>query len=193
MTSTVPTTTALTVPTLSGGTWTADAIHSDVSFKVRHMAVGKAKGTFALQSATLVVGDNGLADATVTAVIDAASVETKQEQRNEHVKSPDFLDVANHPTLTFVSSSVRDFDGEEFVLVGDLTIRGTSQQVELAVEYLGETVDAYGSTRAGFSATTSISRKAYGVSFEAAFGAGNAVVADKVEIALELEFVKDAA
>lgn len=194
MTSTVPnTTTTLAAPTLSGGTWTGDAIHSDVSFKVRHMAVGKAKGTFALQSATLVVGDNGPADATVTAVIDAASVDTKQDQRNEHVKSPDFLDVENHPTLTFVSTSVRDFDGEAFVLVGDLTIRGTSQQVELAVEYLGETVDAYGSTRAGFSATTSISRKAYGVSFEAAFGAGNAVVADKVEIALELEFVKDAA
>ena len=192
MTSTVPNTTTLTVPTLSGGTWSADAIHSDVSFKVRHMAVGKAKGTFALQSATLVVGDNGLADATVTAVIDAASVDTKQDQRNEHVKSPDFLDVENHPTLTFVSTSVRDLGGEEFVLVGGLTIRGTTQQVELAVEYLGETVDAYGSTRAGFSATTSISRKAYGVSFEAAFGAGNAVVADKVEIALELEFVKDA-
>ena len=187
MTSTVAT------PVLTSGTWTADAIHSDVSFKVRHMAVGKAKGTFALQSATLVVGDNGLADATVTAVIDAASVDTKQDQRNEHVKSPDFLDVENHPTLTFVSTSVRDLGGEEFVLVGGLTIRGTTQQVELAVEYLGETVDAYGSTRAGFSATTSISRKAYGVSFEAAFGAGNAVVADKVEIALELEFVKDAA
>ena len=186
-------TSTVAIPTLTKGTWSGDAVHSDVSFKVRHMAVGKAKGTFALESATLVVGDNGLADATVTAVIDAASVDTKQDQRNEHVKSPDFLDVENHPTLKFVSTSVRDFDGEEFVLVGDLTIRGTSQQVELAVEYLGETVDAYGSTRAGFSATTSISRKAYGVSFEAAFGAGNAVVADKVEIALELEFVKDAA
>ena len=187
MTSTVAT------PVLTKGTWTADAVHSDVSFKVRHMAVGKAKGTFALQSATLVVGDKGIADAAVTAVIDAASVDTKQDQRNEHVKSPDFLDIVNPPTLTFVSTSVRDFDGEEFVLVGNLTIRGTTQQVELAVEYLGETVDAYGGTRTGFSATTSISRKAYGVSFEAAFGAGNAVVADKVEIALELEFVKDAA
>jgi len=78
------------------------------------------------------------------------------------------------------------------VLTGDLTIRGTTQPVELAVEFLGETVDAYGGTRAGFSASTSISRKSYGVSFEAAFGAGNAVVADKVEIDLELEFVKDA-
>ncbi len=185
-------TTTVATPTLTAGTWAADAVHSDVSFKVRHMAVGKAKGSFALKSATLVVGENGIADAAVTAVIDATSVDTKQEQRDAHVRSADFLDVENHPELTFVSKSVKDVDGEEFVLVGDLSIRGTSREVELAVEYLGETVDAYGSTRAGFSAKTSISRKSYGVSFEAAFGAGNAVVADKVEIDLELEFVRNA-
>src|SRR6185312_10238673 len=177
-------TASLATPTLTAGTWAADAVHSDVSFKVRHMAVGKARGTFALKSATLVVGENGLAD--------ASGVDTKQADRDAHVRSADFLDVENHPTLTFVSKAVKDVDGEEFVLVGDLTIRGTSREVELAVEFLGETVDAYGSTRAGFSATTSISRKAYGVSFDAAFGAGNAVVADKVEIALELEFVRNA-
>ncbi len=186
-------TTSVTTPTLTAGTWTADAVHSDVSFKVRHMAVGKAKGTFALKSATLVVGENGIADASVTAEIDAASVDTKQEQRDAHVRLADFLDVENHPvadlrlhrrqeTSTATSSSC----------IGDLTIRGTTQPVELAVEFLGETVDAYGGTRAGFSAKTSISRKSYGVSFEAAFGAGNAVVADKVEIDLELEFVKNA-
>ena len=185
-------TTTVATPTLTAGTWAADAVHSDVSFKVRHMAVGKAKGSFALKSATLVVGENGIADAAVTAVIDATSVDTKQEQRDAHVRSADFLDVEYHPELTFVSKSVKDVDGEEFVLVGDLSIRGTSREVELAVEFLGETVDAYGATRTGFSAKTSISRKSYGVSFEAAFGAGNSVVADKVEIDLELEFVKNA-
>jgi len=184
--------TTITTPVLTAGTWTADAVHSDVSFKVRHMAVGKARGSFALKSATLVVGENGIADASVTAEIDATSVDTKQEQRDAHVKSPDFLDIENHPVITFVSTGVKSVDGEEFVLTGDLTIRKTTQSVDLAVEYLGETVDAYGSTRAGFSASTTISRKSYGVSFEAAFGAGNAVVADKVEIALELEFVRNA-
>ena len=174
------------------GTWTGDAVHSDVSFKVRHMAVGKAKGTFNLESATLTVPEAGLAEASVTAVIDAASVDTKQEQRNEHVKSPDFLHVEEHPTLTFVSTGVKDIDGDEFVLVGNLTIRGTTQPVELATEFLGATTDAYGFERVGFSATTSISRKEFGVSFNAAFGAGNSVVADKVEIALELEFTKNA-
>lgn len=186
------TTTSVTTAVLTAGTWAADTVHSDVSFKVRHMAVGKAKGSFALESATLTVGEGGTIDAAVTAVIDATSVDTKNEQRDGHVKSPDFLDIANHPTLTFVSTGVKDIDGDEFVLTGDLTIRSTTQPVELAVEFLGETVDAFGGTRAGFSAKTSISRKSYGVSFEAAFGAGNAVVADKVEIDLELEFVKNA-
>lgn len=173
------------------GTWTGDAVHSDISFKVRHMAVGKAKGTFALDSATLTIPEAGLSQASVTAVIDATSVDTKQEQRNDHVKSPDFLHVEAHPTLTFVSTGVKDVDGDEFVLVGNLTIRGITKEVELATEFLGATTDPYGFERAGFSASTTISRKEFDVSFSAAFGAGNSVVADKVEIALELEFTKN--
>ena len=180
-----------TAATLTG-TWTVDAIHSDATFKVRHMAVGKAKGTFAIKSAELVVPEAGLAAGSVTAVLDATSVDTKQEQRDAHVKSPDFLDVENHPELTFVSKSIRDFDGDEFVVVGDLTIRGNTREVELKTEFLGATTDAYGAERVGFSAKTSISRKEFDVNFNAAFGAGNAVVADKVEIDLELEFTKNA-
>ncbi len=172
------------------GTWTADPVHSDLSFKVRHMAVGKARGTFALQEATLRIGPDGLAGASVTAVIDAASVDTKQEQRNAHVRSADFLHVENHPTIEFTSTGVRDLDGENLTLLGDLTIRGTTRPVELAAEFYGATNDAYGQDRVGFSATTQISRKEFGVSFNAAFGTGNAVVADKVEIALELEFTR---
>ena len=178
---------------LSTGTWTADAVHSDISFKVRHMAVGKARGDFDLKSATLTVGDGGFTDTKVVAEIDAASVETNNDQRNAHVQSPDFLDIANHPTITFVSTEVRDFDGENFVLVGDLTIRGVTKQIVLSAEFLGQTVDAYGLTRAGFSATGSLNRREYGVNFTAAFGASNAVVADKVEISLELEFTLDQA
>ncbi len=178
---------------LTAGTYSADAIHSDISFKVRHMAVGKAKGTFDLNSATLTVGANGISDSSVVAEIDAASVETKNDQRNAHVQSPDFLDIANHPVITFSSTEVRDFDGETLVLVGDLTIRGITKQVELATEYLGVTIDAYGATRVGFSAVGAINRRDFGVNFTAAFGASNAVVSDKVELYLELEFTKDAA
>jgi len=117
-------TTTVTTPILTAGTWTADTVHSDVAFKVRHMAVGKAKGTFDLKSATLVVDENGAHS--VTAEIDAASVDTKQEQRDAHVRSADFLDVENHPVLTFVSTGVKSVDGGDFVLDGTLTIRGTS-------------------------------------------------------------------
>ena len=177
----------------AAGTWDIDTAHTNLGFSARHAMVAKVRGHFAEYSGTFTIDGENIANSKAELTIQAASILTGQADRDGHLKSPDFLDVENHPTLKFVSTSVRDFDGEEFVLVGDLTIRGTTQQVELAVEYLGETVDAYGGTRAGFSATTSISRKAYGVSFEAAFGAGNAVVADKVEIALELEFVKDAA
>ena len=174
------------------GTWTADTVHSDVSFKVRHMAVGKAKGKFTLGSATLTVPAEGLEAATVVAEIDATSVNTGQEQRDGHVRSDDFLSVDKFPVLTFKSTGVKDFSAEEFVLVGDLTIRDVTKTVELTTEFLGATIDAYGNERVGFSAKTSISRKEYGVSFNAVFGTSNSVVSDKVEIDLELEFTKSA-
>lgn len=178
---------------LAAGTWTGDTVHSDVSFKVRHMAVGKARGNFELLSSTLTVGADGIEGASVTAVIDASSIETKNEQRNGHVKSEDFLHVEKHPTIEFTSTGVKSYDGEEFTLAGDLTLHGVTQPVDLAVEFLGATTDAYGAERAGFSATTSISRKAFGIDIEMGFGAGNAVVADKIEIALELEYTLNAA
>ncbi|MDQ6658531.1 MAG: YceI family protein [Actinomycetota bacterium] len=177
--------------TIAAGTWNADTVHSDVSFKVRHMAVGRVRGNFELTSATLTVGEDGIPGASVMAVIDATSVETKSEQRNQHIKSADFLHVEKHSTIEFTSTGVRDFDGENFIVVGDLTVHGVSNPVELATEFLGATTDAYGKERAGFSATTSISRAAFGVDIQLAFGAGNAVVADKIDIALELELVLD--
>lgn len=175
--------------TLAAGTWNADPTHSDISFKVRHMGVGKVRGNFELTSATLTVGENGFLDAVVDAVIDTTSVQTKNEQRNEHVKSADFLDVVTFPTMEFSSREVRDFDGETFTLVGDLTVHGVIRSVELAAEFLGALTDAYGSERSGFSAVTSISRTDFGIDIQMGFGAGNAVVADKIEISLELEFV----
>ncbi|MET0966429.1 MAG: YceI family protein [Nakamurella sp.] len=183
-------TTSLASSTLTAGTWTADAAHSDISFTVRHMAVGKVRGTFAINSATLYVGASGIAQASATAEIDATSVDTKQKQRDADVRSANFLDVDNHPTISFISTAIKDFDGDTFLLAGVLTIRGITNQVELAAEFLGETVDLFGFTRSGFTATTTISRKAYGVKYDALFGAGNAVVADNVEIAMDLEFIR---
>jgi len=183
-------TASVAASTLTAGTWTADVAHSDVSFTVRHMAVGRVRGTFAINSATLYVGPTGIAQASAAAEIDAASVDTQQQQRDADVRSANFLDVDNHPTMTFVSIAVRNLDGDTFALSGVLTIRGVTNLVELAVEFHGETVDLFDFTRAGFSATTTISRKAYGVRYDALFGAGNAVVADNVEIAMDLEFIR---
>ena len=177
---------------LSAGTWTGDLVHNDITIRVRHMAVGKVKGTFELASAELVVPESGITDATVTAVIDATSVNTKNADRDAHVKSGDFLDVETYPTISFASTAVEGFDGESFTLVGDLTLHGVTRSVSLDAEFLGETVDAYGATRTGFSAHTTIDRNDFGVTIDLAWGAGNKVVGNKIEIAIELEFTKNA-
>ena len=127
----------------------------------------------------------------MTAAIDANSVHTKNDMRDNHVRSADFLDAENYPTIDFVSTEIRNFDGETFVLVGDLTVRGVTKRVELAGEFLGATIDAYGKSRTGFSAIGTINRKEFGVSFSAAFGVSNSVVSDKVELSIDIEFVKD--
>lgn len=183
------TVTDATTPALTG-TWAADPVHSELSFKVRHMGVGKAGGTIPLQEATLTFGDNGIDDGSVTAVMDASGVETKNEQRNGHVKSDDFLDVENHPTITYRSTAVRDFDGEEFELDGEITIRGTTKPITLKAEFLGAIVDATGTPRVGFAATGSLNRKEFGVKFAPVFGVSNAVVSDKVDLTIEAEFIQ---
>lgn len=178
-----------TTPTLTGS-WAADPVHSELAFKVRHMGVGKAGGTIALKEATLTFGDGGIPSATVTAVADATSVETKNDQRNAHVRSADFLDVESHPTITFASTGVREFDGDDFLLDGELTIRGTTKPITLKAEFIGVGLDAYGKPRAGFAATGSINRKEFGVNFSAAFGVSNSVVSDKVDLTIEAEFTQ---
>jgi polyisoprenoid-binding protein YceI len=177
-------TTATTI--LAAGTWVGDPIHSDISFKVRHMGLGKVRGTFALTSAELIVG-GGAPNGQVTAVIDAASVHTGNEQRDRHVRSADFLDAERYPTMAFTSTEIRDFDGETCSLVGELTLHGVTRTVELDVEFLGVAVDPSGAERTGFSATTTISRAAFGVDIQLGLGTGNVVVADTIEIAIEIE------
>lgn len=183
------TTDVTTAPALTG-TWAADTVHSELAFKVRHMGVGKAGGVLPLADATLTFGDLGIADGSVRAVADAAGVETKNETRNNHVRSDDFLDVENHPTVDFRSTQVRDFDGETFVLDGELTVRGVTKPITLNAEFLGAVVDPYGKDRVGFAASGSINRKDFGVKFSPVFGVSNAVVSDKVELTIEAEFVR---
>jgi polyisoprenoid-binding protein YceI len=177
------------IPGYVAGTWDVDAVHSEASFVVRHMVVSKVRGRFDKFEATIVTADDPL-QSSIEATIDAGSVNTNQEQRDTHVRSADFLDVENHPVITFRSSAVRPA-GDHFALDGDLTIRGVTKPVTLELEVNGFTPDPYGGTRAGFSASTEINRPDFGVSYNGPIpGADSAMVlSDKVTLNLEIEAV----
>ena len=180
-------TTATQIPGYVVGTWDIDASHSTVGFSVRHMMVSKVRGYFTRFSGEVVTAGDP-AQSTVNATIDMDSIDTRQEQRDAHIRSADFFDVGNHTVMTFRSTEVRT-DGADWTVVGDLTIKGVTRPVELALEVNGFGPDAYGGTRAGFSAKTEISRKEYGVDIDLPMDGGGVVVGDKISVELEIEAV----
>jgi polyisoprenoid-binding protein YceI len=180
-------TTATQIPGYVVGTWDIDASHSTVGFSVRHMMVSKVRGYFTKFSGEIVTAEDP-AQSTVTATIDMDSIDTRQEQRDAHIRSADFFDVGNHTHMTFRSTEVRT-DGADWTVVGDLTIKGVTKPVELALELNGFGPDAYGGTRAGFSAKTEISRKEFGVDIDMPMDGGGVVVGDKITVELEIEAV----
>src|SRR5437660_10388446 len=146
------------------GTWVIDPAHTRLGFAAKHAMVTTVRGSFGTFDGKLVLDGENPADSRAEVTIDAASINTGQEQRDGHLKSADFLDVDNFPTLTFASTEIRP-DGDEFVLVGDLTIRGTTRRVEIASKPEGVVVDPYGNTKIGFSGETTISRKDFGLTW----------------------------
>jgi polyisoprenoid-binding protein YceI len=180
-------TAAIQIPSYIAGTWDIDPVHSDVSFSVRHMMVSKVRGRFGSISGEITTAED-VTKSTVTATIDATSIDTNNEQRDNHIRSADFFDVENHPTWTFTSTAVRVDDGD-FFLDGELTIKGVTRPVTLALEVSGFGPDAYGGTRAGFSATNTISRSDFGVDISMPLDGGGVVVGEKVTITLEIEAV----
>jgi polyisoprenoid-binding protein YceI len=180
-------TTQTSIPGYVAGTWTIDPVHSEVGFSVRHMMVSKVRGRFATFSGKLVTGENPL-DSSVTAEIDLASIITGSEQRDQHIRSADFFEVETYPTMTYRSTGVRVEDGD-FVVDGDLTLKGVTKNVPLRLELNGFGPDAYGGTRAGFTATAEINRRDFNVNFNAPMQNGGAVVSDKITIHLEIEAV----
>jgi polyisoprenoid-binding protein YceI len=175
------------IPGYIAGTWDIDTAHSDVSFTVRHMMVSKVRGRFGTFSGEIVTGED-LGVSSVTASIDATSIDTNNEQRDGHIRSADFFDVENHPQWTFRSTGVRP-DGGDLALDGELTIKGVTRPVSLALEVNGFGPDAWGGTRAGFSASTTIDRNDFGVDIKMPLDGGGVVVSDKVQITLEIEGV----
>ncbi|WP_116245137.1 YceI family protein [Nocardiopsis sp. FIRDI 009] len=178
----------MAVQELKAGTWTIDPTHSVVGFSVRHMMVSKVRGRFEKFDATLTVPEDPTRSS-VVATIDAASINTDNADRDNHVRSADFFHVDTYPEFSFRSTGL-EAKGEEFVLKGDLTIKGVTHPVELALEFNGSTLDPYGLERAGFSATTTISRKRFGVDIELPMDGGGVVVGDKIAIEIDAEFTR---
>ena len=174
-------------PEIPAGTWTIDASHSEVGFTVRHLMVSKVRGNFETFAGTITIAEDPLASS-VTAEVDLSSINTRDAGRDEHLRGSDFFEVASHPKLTFVSTSVTP-KGSDYVVTGDLTIKGVTKTVELALEFNGVSADPWGGTRSGFSAATTISRKDFGVDFNIPLDGGGVVVGDDVKIGLEVEAV----
>ena len=175
------------IPGYVAGTWSIDPVHSEVGFMARHMVVAKVRGKFRTFSGELVTGDNPL-DSSVTAEIDLSSIDTGNEQRDAHIRSADFFEVETYPTMTYRSTGVRRH-GSDYILDGELTLKGVTKEVPLTLELNGFGPDAYGGTRAGFTAIGEINRRDFGVNFAAVMEAGGAVVSDKITIQLEIEAV----
>jgi polyisoprenoid-binding protein YceI len=183
--------TAVEIPGYVAGTWTIDPVHSEVSFVIRHMMVSKVRGRFDKFEGTITTAEDPLLSS-VTATVDLSSVNTGHPDRDNHVRSADFFEVESHPTMTFQSTGIRP-EGDHFLLDGDLTIRGITRPVTLRLEFNGIGPDAYGGTRAGFSATGEINRNDFGVSFNGPIPGvpGGVAVSDKVTITIEAEAVLD--
>ncbi len=171
------------------GTYTLDPNHARVGFVARHLMVSKVRGYFGEATATITIAEDPL-QSSVTATIQAASITTNQEQRDAHLKSPDFLNVEEHPTLEYRSTGVKSIDGNEFVLTGELTIKDVTVPVDLEVELEGVGRSPYGQDVFGFSATTEIDREAFGITWNVALETGGVMVGKKVKLEIEGEAIR---
>ena len=173
-------------------TYVIDADHSTLGFTIRHAGIGKTRGQFDEFNGTIEVADDSTpTGSTASATIKAASVNTRNNDRDNHLRSADFFDVDTYPEWTFATTGVSG-SKESFTLTGDLTIHGGTKSVDLEVEFLGAATDPFGNDRAAFEASTVISRKDFGLTWNAALEAGGVLVGDKVTITLEIEAIKQA-
>ena len=170
--------------------WAFDQAHSSVNFMVRHMVVSKVRGRFTKWNGTLVMDEMNPAGGAVEVAIEAGSIDTGVEQRDGHLKSPDFFDVAKYPTLTFKSTKVEAAGAGALRVTGELTMHGVTRPVVLEVEYSGSAKDPWGGVRAGFSARVTIDRKDFGLTYNQLLETGGVVVGENIEVAIEAEMVK---
>ena len=172
--------------------WEIDSSHSGIHFSVRHLVIAKVRGQFARWTGTVQVPDGDVSKASVEVVIDATSIDTGVADRDTHLKSADFFDVAKYPELVFKSNGVEAQDGDRLKLLGSLTIKDVTREVALDVERHGEVKDPWGNQRAAFSAKTSINRGDFGLTWNQALETGGVMVGDTIQIEIEIEAVKQA-
>jgi len=180
-----------TQTSIPAGTWTIDPSHSRVGFAVKHLGIATVRGQFDRFEGTLAVGD-GLSPSTIIATIDAASINTSEEQRDAHLRSPDFFDADTHPELVFESTAIAPVDDETFHVAGELTMRGVTRPVELEAIVEGTETDPWGNERVGLQITGQVNRGEFGMTFNQALGGGNVLVSDKVKLSLDISAVKAA-
>jgi polyisoprenoid-binding protein YceI len=173
--------------------WVIDPTHSEVQFKVKHLMIATVSGSFNIFTASIQTEDEDFTKAKITFTIDVNSISTGNADRDAHLKSADFFDAVNHPQIKFVATKYESVDNDgSYELYGDLTMRGTTKNVKLDVEFGGVVEDAYGNTKAGFTINGKINRKDFGLSWSAVTEAGGVVVSDEVRIACEIQLIKQA-
>jgi len=173
--------------------WNIDTVHSGINFSVRHMVVSKVRGRFAKFSGELAIDDDDLTRSSVNVAIDASSIDTGNEQRDGHLRSADFFDVATFPELRFRSTRIDKRGDDRYAVVGQLTIRDVTREVSLDVEFGGRARDPWGNERVGFVASASVDRKEFGLRWNQALETGGVLVGDRIDIELELQGVRAAA
>lgn len=171
------------------GTWIIDPSHSEVEFMVRHLMISKVRGSFRRFDGTIVVAERP-EDSRVEVFIEAASIDTRDATRDEHLRSADFLDVEHYPEIKFTSTSLRPGDIGHWDMTGDLTVRDVTRQVLLDVEFSGATVDPWGNLRSGFEATTRIDRDQFGITWNQALEAGGFLVGKEILVEIDVEAIR---
>jgi polyisoprenoid-binding protein YceI len=191
MTSTVPSAATTTLTDLAG-TWAIDAAHTRIGFVARHAMVTKVRGAFNEFEGTAVVDAADFTKSNATVTIQAASIDTRNEQRDGHLRSNDFLGMEEYPEITFVSTGVIETGATSLELTGDLTIKGVTNAVTVPFEFEGLATDPFGNLRAGFEGAVTINRKDYGITWNAELETGGVLVSDKIVLEFEVSAIKNA-
>jgi polyisoprenoid-binding protein YceI len=178
---------------MSQSNWIIDASHSEVSFKVKHLMITNVKGVFKEFGATVVAPGNDFTEAKIDFWMNPASVDTKDAQRDGHLKSADFFDVENNGNITFTSTNAKKIDSETFELTGDLGIKGVTKPVTLTVEFAGIAKDPWGNEKAGFTIEGKLNRKDFGLNWNAALETGGVLVSEEVKLYADVQLLKQVA